>query len=130
MHYKTGKLLNDIRKRCLLLTDIRDRTTLERFQHDQILHSAAERYFHIIGEATGRLRRLDPDTASRIVGSDQIVGLRNLIAHGYDDDITLSKLWAYMTQNIPDLLVQTEALLTEYVDEFGSDAEAEVEEPH
>lgn len=57
-----------------------------------------------------------------------MVGLRNLIAHGYDDDITLSRLWGYMQLDVPELLVQIDDLLVEYFDEFGSDADVGAKE--
>ena len=43
-----------------------------------------ERELEIIGEALGRLRRDHPKLAEQVTGIHKIIGLRNVLAHGYD----------------------------------------------
>lgn len=45
---------------------------------------AIERLFEIIGEALVRIRDQDPEVFDRITDGHAIIGVRNVIAHGYD----------------------------------------------
>jgi uncharacterized protein with HEPN domain len=58
--------------------------TFGDFQGDRALQLIVEREFEIIGEALTRLRRDHPTFAGRIKDVDKIIGLRNVLAHGYD----------------------------------------------
>jgi len=49
----------------------------------EVVHSAAERKFEIIGEALGQLSKLDPLLADRIPHRREIIAFRNLLIHGY-----------------------------------------------
>jgi len=40
-----------------------------------------------------RLRTVDPDTADQITGLYRIIGLRNRLAHGYDEEIDDTLVW-------------------------------------
>ena len=58
--------------------------TFHDFQEDRGLQLIVERELEIIGEALGRLRRDHPSLAEQINGVHKIIGLRNVLAHGYD----------------------------------------------
>ena len=58
--------------------------TLHDFKEDRGLQLIVERELEIVGEALARLRRDHPDLAEHIDGVHKIVGLRNVLAHGYD----------------------------------------------
>jgi uncharacterized protein with HEPN domain len=51
---------------------------------DRALQLVLEREFEIIGEALFRLRNQAPDTFETIPGAHRIIGMRNILAHGYD----------------------------------------------
>lgn len=77
---------------------------------DALRRSAVERQLEIIGEALNNLRRVDPDTATGIPDLHRIVGLRNVLAHGYtivDDRV----VWAAATQRVPELRILVDTLL-------------------
>ncbi len=71
----------------------------------------AEREFEIIGEALSRLRRDFPDEASTIPQLHRIIGLRNIIAHGYDvvDHLIL---WDMIENHLASLLEVIELQLS------------------
>ncbi|MEK6593106.1 MAG: HepT-like ribonuclease domain-containing protein [Pseudomonadota bacterium] len=57
--------------------------TLDQYQADDLLRSAVERQFEIIGESLAQLRKIDPGTAAAIPELPRIVAFRNILIHGY-----------------------------------------------
>jgi uncharacterized protein with HEPN domain len=57
--------------------------SLEAYESDELLRSAVERQFEIIGEALSRFRALDPENAAAIPELPRIVAFRNILIHGY-----------------------------------------------
>ena len=58
--------------------------TFHDFREDRGLQLIVERELEIIGEALARLCREHPTVADQIPDIRKIVGLRNVLAHGYD----------------------------------------------
>ena len=58
--------------------------SFQDFQEDRALQFIVERELEIIGEALARLRRDHPDLAKCIRDIHKVIGLRNVLAHGYD----------------------------------------------
>lgn len=56
---------------------------VESYAASELVHSAVERKFEVIGEALGQLAKLDPAMAARIPDLREIVAFRNLLIHGY-----------------------------------------------
>lgn len=54
-----------------------------RFAENELVYSAVERKFEIIGEALGQLSKADPALAQRIPDMRDIVAFRNVLIHGY-----------------------------------------------
>lgn len=77
-----------------------------------MLRSAVERQFEIAGEAMNRLRNLDAETAERVPNMHKIVGMRNILIHGYAEvnDLTV---WRTATENLDELVASLDALLQE-----------------
>ena len=76
--------------------------TFQAYQADELLRSAVERQFEIIGEALSRLRTVDAETAASVPDSARIVAFRNLLIHGYatvDDRI----VWGVVEGSLPRL---------------------------
>lgn len=110
MHAKSLKWLNDIYQACeLILTATADQSRAE-YEGNRLLQSAVERNFEIIGEALGRIRKVDPPTAAFIPDSSAIIAFRNLLIHGYDfiDNI---RVWQIIKADVPRLHEQVAALL-------------------
>jgi uncharacterized protein with HEPN domain len=74
------------------------------------LRAAVERWFIVIGEALGRLERIDPEVAHQITDYRKIIGFRNVLVHGYDaiDD---QIVWQTIQQYLPVLKGEVDQLL-------------------
>ena len=82
------------------------------YQSDELLRSAVERQFEILGEALNQLSRLDPDIAEKIPELPRIVAFRNILIHGYasvDDRL----VWGVVESRLEPLLDVVAALLSE-----------------
>ena len=82
------------------------------YRGDRLFRQATERNSETIGEAIGRVARLDPATASRISDHRRIIAFRNRLIHGYDllDD---ELVWGTVKGEVPVLLSEVEGLLEE-----------------
>jgi uncharacterized protein with HEPN domain len=78
----------------------------------ELVHSAVERKFEIIGEALNQLSKADPAAGARIPQLAQIVAFRNLLIHGYAavDHLTV---WGVIEHSLPPLLATVGAMLSE-----------------
>jgi uncharacterized protein with HEPN domain len=112
MQPKTPKLLDDIRDAAVFIRQVTDGKTLDVYRADRVLRQAVERNFEILGEAMGRLARMDPETAARIGDHPQIIAFRNVLIHGYDlvDD---AQVWGVISHDLPRLEQQVIQLLGE-----------------
>ena len=80
----------------------------ENFKSNTLLRKGVERNLEIIGEASNRIRKID-DTII-ITNSKQIINLRNLIIHSYDN-INYELLWAIVINDLPKLKTEVETLI-------------------
>jgi uncharacterized protein with HEPN domain len=62
-----------------------------------------------------RLRRHDPTVAARITAYEEIVGMRNVLVHGYDI-VRPSTIWEAITVSLPVLRAEVESLLREHAE--------------
>lgn len=83
--------------------------SLDDYLNDELLRSAVERQFLILGEALGRLRQLDANLASCVADLNQAVALRNQLAHGYAD-IDDAIVWGVVVGPLQQMLVELQAL--------------------
>lgn len=84
---------------------------MAEYLQNRLVRYAVERNLTIIGEADSRLREVDPETAASITGIHQIIGLRNRLAHGYDDEVDDRIVWQSVKRSVPVLRDEAEALL-------------------
>jgi uncharacterized protein with HEPN domain len=77
-----------------------------------VVRSAVERKFEIIGEALNQLAKTDPCLAARIPHARQIVGFRNVLIHGYAT-VDNATVWGTIQGSLPELLGEVDALLAE-----------------
>ncbi len=80
------------------------------YQTDELLRSAVERQFIIVGEALAQLRAVDPATAARLEALPQVVAFRNVVVHAYSR-IDQKLVWARVEIDVEPLAAQLDALL-------------------
>jgi uncharacterized protein with HEPN domain len=92
-----------------------DGKTPDDLTNDLMLRMATERQLEIIGEALNRLHKVAPDVAERITDYPRIIGLRNVLIHGYDT-IKLDLIWTIVQQHLPILKREVQNLMDEIGD--------------
>ena len=106
------KYLYDIKLAVGRLTSFSDQKSFEDYQDDEMLRSAVERQFEIIGEALSQLLKTDPGIARTITGYQRIIAFRNILIHGYavvDNQV----VWDVLQNQLPVLAKEVDELLAE-----------------
>lgn len=86
--------------------------TCEQYAATEIIHSAVERKFEIIGEALTQLPKADPDLAARVPDIGRIISFRNLLAHGYAF-VQHRRVWQLIHDELPALRLAASNILAE-----------------
>ena len=110
MNADARKYLFDARQAAGLGEEFCRGRTFESYQLDALLRSAVERQFEIVGEALGRLSKLDAALVARIADAPRIIAFRNVLIHGYAT-ISNKLVWSVVTDDLPALIATLEALL-------------------
>ncbi len=94
------------------IADFVDGRTFDDYKKDVLLRSGVERQLEIVGEALNQLSKLDPPLAERVPDLRQIVGLRNILLHGYAavDD---ARIWGVVVEDLSPFRVVLANLLGE-----------------
>lgn len=110
MNHDRNAYLYDISQACRQIIEFTRGLSLEKYLTDNLIRAAVERKFVTIGEAMIRLKRENPEVIEQISDAYRVIGFRNVLVHGYDivDDATV---WSAITDNVPVLLREVEALL-------------------
>lgn len=82
------------------------------YTRSELVHSAVERKFEVIGEALNQLSKARPDLAARVPHLPQIVAFRNQLIHGYAL-VDHSTVWAVIQHSLPTLREAVSVLLQE-----------------
>lgn len=107
---KSEKLCFDILTAIDEIQDFLAESSQESFTRSRLQQVAIERELEIIGEALNRLERADVLLFDQIENGRKIIGMRNVLAHGYDV-IDYRILWSTATRDIEPLKKQIEALI-------------------
>ena len=80
------------------------------FKQNVMLKRAVERNLEIIGEATNRILKQNPEI--EITNARKIINLRNLVIHSYDS-VSDENIWAIIINNLPELEKEIQKLLND-----------------
>lgn len=85
--------------------------TLKDYIENELVQSAVERKFEILGEAA---RRISPEFQNEHpeILWRELIGQRNIIAHQYEK-VNQKRIWLTIQKSLPTLLKQIAALLPE-----------------
>ncbi|HIK55862.1 MAG TPA: DUF86 domain-containing protein [Synechococcales cyanobacterium M55_K2018_004] len=89
--------------------------TFDDYLNDIRTISAVERQFEVLGEASRRISN-EFRQAHPAINWQRIIGLRNIVAHRYDE-VRQDILWTIIHSELAPLRVQLEALLPPLPDE-------------
>lgn len=92
----------DVREACAAIESFVQGLDAGGYARSELVHSAVERKFEVIGEALNQLSRADAAMSARIPHLPQIVAFRNQLIHGYalvDHDT----VWGVIQQSLPQL---------------------------
>ena len=110
MRLETKKLLFDAQSAAKLIQRFTEGRSFMDYSEDPMLRSAVERQFEIIGEAIGKLAKLEPEVASRIEEYQRIISFRNVLIHDYDA-VSDEVVWSIVETRLSRLLRTIDELL-------------------
>lgn len=102
------KCLHDVQESIFSInTFLGEKRNFVEYKSNKLLWRAVERELEIIGEALNRIAKIEK---LEIQFYRQIIGLRNRIAHSYDN-IDDELIWTIATRHLPILKIEIENLL-------------------
>lgn len=101
MQLEIRKYLFDINESITSIEEyLGSQRNFDNYQKNKMLRRAVERELEIIGEATNRLLKMNPDFP--ISEARRIVNLRNWVIHSYDNVDSII-IWGVISKDIPAL---------------------------
>jgi len=95
--------IEDAVRACELILQFTEKMNAADFSGDLKTKAAVEREFEIIGEALNRIKNIDITLLTKIDYWKEIIGFRNVLAHGYDV-VEDSIVWNSVKNHIPEQL--------------------------
>jgi uncharacterized protein with HEPN domain len=112
LHADTRKLLWDAQQAAGRIARFTSGKEFADYEADELLRSAVERQFEIIGEALNRLARVDAPVADQIPGLPRIVAFRNVLIHGYAT-VDNRLVWGVLQTSLGPLRSALDSLLAQ-----------------
>lgn len=104
------KYLYDVLAACELIHKFTAGKSFDEYCQDDLLRSAVERQFEIVGEALNAALRFAPEVESRISHTRRIIGFRNRLAHAYAS-IADEVVWGVLEDHLPRLIEEVKSAL-------------------
>jgi uncharacterized protein with HEPN domain len=108
----TRDLLDDIRRACDTITGWSSKHSYQEYVNDSFARGGVERQIEIIGEAMNRILKQEPGLSLRFSQIGDIIGMRNVIAHGYFM-LRHEEVWDAIVKDVPKLRAEAEMILSE-----------------
>lgn len=112
MQHDPRAYLWDVRQAADVILKIVAGLDLRSDSETEVIHSAVERKFQIIGEALNHLSKIAPAIAASIPDLALIVAFRNVLIHGYAV-VEHPRVWRIVQESLPPLRAKVAALLDE-----------------
>ena len=109
MRLESKKLLYDISIASNKLLQFVNEKSWDDYSQDDLLRSAVERQFEIVGEALNQLSKIDKNCVKKITDYQQIISFRNILIHGYAD-VDDRLVWNIIETKLPRLSDQINGL--------------------
>ncbi len=112
MQLESKKYLYDVSQASEKITRFINDKDFTDYDSDDLLKSAVERQFEIMGEAFNQLSKIDSATIQKVTDYQQIISFRNILIHGYaevDDRL----VWNILETKLPSLTIEINNLLNE-----------------
>lgn len=113
MRRNAGKWLEDILTEGRDALEFLEGQSQENYLADKRLRAMVERKLFVVGEAMSQLRSHFPDVARELPDVREIVGFRNLLAHGYFA-LDHRRVYDIATASLPELLAEVKIALQRY----------------
>lgn len=110
MNLRTAKKLHDAKVSLERIIRYTKGRTLEEFLVDDYFQGAVERRFEVLAEALRGAESMTPELRDQFPEMAEIIGLRNRIAHSYDE-LNYVTLWEIATVDAPSLLPRIQLAL-------------------
>lgn len=107
---ESRKYLYDVQAACKRLETFTGGRSLQDYLANEMLRSAVERQFEIIGEALSQLSKIEPALAESIPDRRRIIAFRNILVHGYAT-IRNETVWGVVESDLPVLSKRLDELL-------------------
>ena len=104
------KHLHDAREAGVAIKGFIAGRSFDDYVSDEMLRSAIERKFEIVGEALNRIAKDAPELLDQIREHRSIISFRNILAHGYDS-IDDRVVWGIIDEDLDQFLEDVERLL-------------------
>jgi uncharacterized protein with HEPN domain len=82
------------------------------YAESELIHSAVERKFEIIGEALNAISKFEPELVAQIPEYRRIIAFRNILIHGYAV-VEHERVWDVIRISLPLLHLRVTELLQE-----------------
>jgi len=112
MQLKSKKYLYDLSQANKKISLFLENTNFDDYSANDLLKSAVERQFEILGEALNQLSKVDQNLVKQVTDYKQIISFRNILIHGYAD-VDDRLVWNIIETKLPVLSREIKLLLAD-----------------